>query len=413
MLIRTQLKSAILASVIASSVAFADEAKTDGGIEIYRSNDNRYWFSLHGVAKVDATFFIGDFENKRNELPSGTNVRAIETAFNGGIGEDFTYSIALSFESGVSVNDAFFTYHGIKNTQVSIGQVISPFCLENANSSKWVPFLERSLVVNTLRPCLGIGLNVSHWGDHYVVTFASTTPPHGTNKDATGITHRSDKLTNTARGVFIPIKTKGQVLQVGASGVYADNSPTFRDDTPNIDGRRFSTRPEARARNTPIYVNSGNSMGIENYHEWGLEAAGQFGPLLLQTEYLQANIHRQSNPNLAFYGWHAQVAYVLTGETRAYKETQASFGGVKPKCKYGAFEVAARHSMVNLNDEDIHGGKERNTAVSLGWYVNQNLKVLTNYIYASIDPTREIGARNPHPSKRHIHIIGARAQIVW
>lgn len=413
MLKKTLLSCAALAAVTACAPSLANTTYTDGGFEIYRSPDDSYWFTLHGVAKVDATFFIGDFEDKRNELPNGTNLRGLETSLNGGIGDDITYAISLSFESGVSVDDAYFTYHGFPNFEISFGQVISPFCLENANSSKWVPFLERSLPINALRPCLGIGVNMLHWGDHHMITFASTTPPAGTNRDAAGIMHRSDRLTNALRAVYIPCNIPGQILQVGASGVYAENSPTFRDDTLNTDGRRFSTRPEARARNTPVYLNSGNQLGINHYTEWGVEAAKQFGPLLLQAEYLQTNVNRAFDPNVEFHGWHAQMAYVITGETREYKAKSASFGKVKPKCKYGALEVAARHSRLDMNDENIHGGREHNTAVSLGWYVNEQLKIMGNYIYASIDPTQELGARNPDPNKRHLHIIGTRAQFVW
>jgi phosphate-selective porin OprO and OprP len=406
--------TSLLALPLISPYGFADDATTDGGFEIYRSNDDRYWFTLHGIMKVDATFFIGDYQNRRNEFPSGTNVRAIETTMEGGVGKDVTYTMTLGFDSGVSVNDAFITYKGFKNTNISVGQVISPFCLENANSGKWIPFLERSLPVISYRPCMGIGANISTWGKQTSFTIASTTVPHGTNRDAAGIMHRSDKFTTTSRFVWAPYLRDNKVVQIGVSGVYGDNSPTFRDDSLNTDGRRFSTRPEARARNTPSIINSGNMMAIRHYTVVGVEASGQTGPLLVQAEFLQTDITRKDRPHLNFYGWYSQVSYMLTGETRKHKMNNASFGGVTPRCKYGAWEVAARYSMVNMSDEDIHGGKENNVAVSLGWYVNPNLKILTNYIYASIDPTQALGAaRNPDPTKRHLNIVGLRGQVVF
>lgn len=391
------------------------EVKTDGGFEIYRSQDDRYWFKFHGIAKVDAGFFTSDFEDEQQEFPNGTNIRALETNFNGGIGEDLTYSVVLGFETGtVTINDTFFTYSGFKDTEISIGQIISPFCLENANSSKWIPFMERSLPVIALRPCMGIGANFNTWGKHYGIIFASATVPHGQNKDTAVIHHRSDKLTHTLRAFYVPLNEDNKVIQIGASGVYADTNATFRDNSPNIDGRRFASRPEIKARNTPNTVDSGNRLLVDHYDEFAFELSGQRGPFVIGAEYLQAYIHRWFNPGLHFYGWHAQAAYVLTGESRIYKIKNGSYGQIIPKGPYGAFEVAARYSMVNLNDEDIHGGKENNVTLSLSWYINQNLLIMANYINASIDPTQALGDNfNPSPNHRHLNIFGLRSQIVW
>ncbi|MGD9591438.1 MAG: OprO/OprP family phosphate-selective porin [Candidatus Berkiella sp.] len=404
-----------VALLLTSTHVIADEVKTDGGFEVYRSDDDRYWFKLHGIAKVDAIFFGGDFEDKEQEFPNGTNIRALETTFNGGIGKDLSYTIVLGYESGtITINDTFFTYAGFKETEISVGQIISPFCLENANSAKWIPFLERSLPVVALRPCMGIGVNLTTWGKHYGIIFASATVPHGQNRDTNIIQHRSDRLTNTLRAFYVPINNDNKVFQIGASGVYASNNPTFRNDSPNTDGRRFATRPEVRARNTPNLVNSGSALLVDNYNEYAFEISGQRGPLVVGAEYLHAYINRWNNPGLDFYGWHAQAAYVLTGESRIYKIKNGSYGQIIPKCPYGAFEIAARYSMVDLNDEDIHGGKENNVSLSLSWYVNEHLLILANYIHASIDPTQALGNNlNPNPNHRQLNIFGIRSQIVW
>lgn len=397
-----------------STCSWADDASTEGGLELYQSADKNYWFTMHGIMRVDGTFFIGDHQNRQNELPSGTSVRSLETTINGGIGDDFSYTTTFSFENGVNISDAFFTYHGFDNIELSFGQIVSPFCLENANSAKWIPFLERSLPVVALRPCMGIGANFTTWGSNYNFTFATATPPHGTNRDSATIMHRSDRFTNSARFVYAPYTTGHEALQLGISGVYAENNPTFRGDLPNTDGRRFSTRPEAKARNTNALIDSGNELAIKSYTELGLELATLSGPFLFQAEFLQTNIDRDNAPHLTFWGWYAQASYVLTGECKTHKMKNGSFSGIKPNSKYGAWEVAARHSMVKLNDKDIHGGKEYNTAFSLGWYANAHLKILGNYIFADIDPTRELGAaRNPSPAKRHLQILGLRAQVVW
>jgi phosphate-selective porin OprO/OprP len=407
--------SSILCLYSIPMVSQGDEVRTDGGIEVYREDDNRYWFKLHGLAKADAAFFLSNFDEEENEFPSGANIRSLETSFVGGIGKDLSFSIVLVYEGGpVTINDAFFTYAGFKDTEISLGQIISPFCLENANSGKWLPFLERSLPVIALRPCMGLGGRVTNWGEHYGITLASATAPHNQNRDTAVIKHRSDKLTNTVRAYYVPINNENKVLQIGLSGVYADNNPTFRNGLPNDDGRRFASRPEIKARNTPNTVDSGNRLHIKYYTESAVELSGQKGPLVMGIEYLQASIHREFAPNLFFDGWHTQLSYVLTGESRIYKVKTGTYGQIIPKKPYGAFEVAARYSMVNLNDEDIHGGKENNVTLALSWIVNENLLFIANYINASIDPTQALGdSFNPMPNHRHINIFGLRSQIVW
>lgn len=406
----------LIALLTTSQCLLADEVNTTGGgIEVYRSDDNNYWFKLHGVTKVDAVFFEGDFEDKRIDFPNGTNIRALDVNLTGGIGKDLSFSVVLTFAGRtVGIDDAYFTYSGLKNTEISLGQIASPFCLENANSSKWIPFLERSLPVIALRPCMGIGINISNWGKHYGIIFASATPPHGENTFSTNIHHRSDRLTNTLRAFFVPINKDDKVIQIGGSGLYATTNASYLDNTPNLNGRRFASRPEAIGRNTPNTVDSGNQLLIDNYNEITAELSGQRGPLVVGAEYLQANINRWFNPELRFYGWHAQAAYVLTGESRIYNIKNGTYGKIKPKSRYGAFEVAARYSMVNLNSKDIHGGKENNVALSLSWIVNPNLLILTNYIHASIDPTQAPGARYKfNPNHRNLNIIGLRTQVVW
>ena len=85
---------------------------------------------------------VGDFEDRRDEFPSGTNLRGLELGINGGLGDDLSYTVSVSFESGSSVSDAYVTYHGIKNTELSVGQVISPSSLRQ--------ILSRAVIVTLL-----------------------------------------------------------------------------------------------------------------------------------------------------------------------------------------------------------------------------------------------------------------------
>ena len=71
---------------------------------------------------------------------------------------------------------------------------------------------------------------------------------------------------------------------------------------------------------------------------------------------------------------------MLTGESRDYKNGYV--GNVKPSHAYGALEIAARYSELDLNDGPVLGGKQHDWTVGANWYLGNHLKLQANYIRA-------------------------------
>ena len=116
------------------------------------------------------------------------------------------------------------------------------------------------------------------------------------------------------------------------------------------------------------------------------------GPLSLQGEVNGANIRRDGGfSDLFFWGGYAQVSYFLTGERRVYGRAAGAFGRVIPRKpfrpragQWGAFQLAARASMLDLNDSDIRGGQELNFTLGLNWYLLANLRLSANYVHGRV-----------------------------
>lgn len=92
---------------------------------------------------------------------------------------------------------------------------------------------------------------------------------------------------------------------------------------------------------------------------------------------------RLSDPD--FDGWYVQGSWILTGESRGYDFKNGTFKNPKPNSivgqgGYGAWEIAARYSRLDLNDADVDGGREENFTAGINWYPTPTFKFMANYV---------------------------------
>lgn len=145
---------------------------------------------------------------------------------------------------------------------------------------------------------------------------------------------------------------------------------------------RFRERPEVRVDGARL-VDTGNIAGVDDSQSYGLEFAGVYGPFSVQSEFIQTKLKRDGASDLDFDGWYAYASYFLTGESRAYKN--GIFDRTKPKSPvgkggYGAWEVAARYSTLDLNDDTVTGGELDNVTLGVNWYATDNIRFAANYV---------------------------------
>jgi len=177
-----------------------------------------------------------------------------------------------------------------------------------------------------------------------------------------------------------------------------------------------------------------------------------YGPFSMQAEYIYASVRGAQTissssagtltlgppKNASFSGWYAQASYFITGEHRNYNKTaspsdyQATFGRIIPICNFspltggtGAWELAFRVSNLDLDDVagGFDGGNQTDFTAALNWYLNPNVMVKMNYIYAHVDPHdasnanilngNTINNNGALTSSGRDSIFGARFQIAF
>ena len=154
---------------------------------------------------------------------------------------------------------------------------------------------------------------------------------------------------------------------------------------------RFRARPEAHL--APLFVDTGEFF-LESDHLLGAEVAWVHGPFSLQGEYF----HVFANGLDGFHGSHAdfnafyaQASYFLTGEHRKYDPERGAFTRVRPHRNFrddggcGAWEVAARYSLVDFDRVRISSDRLDDFTFGLNWHLNPNMRVMFNYVFADVE----------------------------
>jgi phosphate-selective porin OprO/OprP len=186
---------------------------------------------------------------------------------------------------------------------------------------------------------------------------------------------------------YAPLLGASELIHLGAGVTLRKPSD---DNSSNSSGPKFSTqrfraKPESDVLAQRL-VDTGEIRDVDHYSIEGLEAAGQRGAASLQGEIHFVQVERQHAPTLDFGGWYTQLAWTMTGEARPYKPGCGVFDGIRPRRIFasgggwGAFEVAARISAIDLTSHELEGGKERNATLGLNWYLNPFLRTSANVV---------------------------------
>jgi len=108
-------------------------------------------------------------------------------------------------------------------------------------------------------------------------------------------------------------------------------------------------------------------------HTFNAEFTYLNGPLWFASEYTATFIKKENEPNKHFYGYHITANYFITGEHRGYNKRRGTVRRITPVLDFsqggwGAIELSARYSYMDLNDKNIEGGTMKTTALGLIWH---------------------------------------------
>jgi phosphate-selective porin OprO/OprP len=396
----------------------------------FESNDGQFKFAFNGRLHSDGDMFSGGdiatyidkdksgtYDPKKdgliqnNRLTDGTEIRRLRMEFAGQFYEDWRFKLQPEIANAganmtFGIRDAYIQYTGLGDYgQFFVGQSKQPYSLQQMMSSNDMVFMERSteyeFTNRSVNRALGIRYDLpgKWWG------FSTGLYGDTASTQASGTTSQGDEGWGASlRATMAPWMKSDELFHIGASAAFR---------APATQNRTLNYRVAPTAINQVFYLNTGSMPDIQNSQFGNIEMAGVYGPLSLEAEYnatwFNSNDSATSGHELGkeilpgngfFQGAHVDVAYSLTGESRAtgYDAAQGVFRRIKPNQNlnfsdgWGAWELKSRFMWVDMNQVDnplYQGGNQVATTFGVNWYFNNYARAMLDWTHVySLDVGR-------------------------
>ena len=366
-----------LTEVSAKEKARGFIVKTKNGLEV-RTKDKAYSVKIGTRVQYDFNRFEDVINQTETATDSDSFFRRARIEIAGEI-PDWSYKFSYNLTDSASVDVLSVNYEGWGDMfEVMLGQQKEGFGLEDTGSSKWITAVERSMPSNAFSVGKNLGIRLHGAND----TFTYSVGVFEENFESNA--HALDRAA-TARVVLRPIYKKKKTFHLGVG--YTTREGQFEELSARLGSRGGEERRANRIR-----AEYDRGAIADRSTAWNLEFAAILGRYHFMGEYFEGKLEGSGNaPDLKANGYYTQAGWVITGESRRYKKSNATFGEVSPKSRSGAWEIFTRFDVLDVSDSatgrltDIDGGRGQTLTLGLNWYVNQYVKVAANYVYAKTE----------------------------
>ncbi len=253
---------------------------------------------------------------------------------------------------------------------LSVGKQKEPISMERIMAMIQLPMQERSSVSDALLPARNFGAVLSGAAPDRRMTWAAGL---FNNFIDSGESIGSTATQATGRVTWLPFVSddRSNLVHLGLGARFSNGKQ----------GTHFLTEPEFNK--SPIFVDT-EAIEADSLRQLVLEASWRKGPLWLASEYIGTEIESPTAGDLDFSGWHVTGSWILTGEMRDYNDKSGIMGPI-PVARsvyqggWGAWELAARFSSLDLSDGPVDGGEMDILSLGVNWWLSPIFNVNVNY----------------------------------
>jgi phosphate-selective porin OprO/OprP len=367
--------------------------------------------TVNGAFQADAVSFNQTEASREayGRIESGADFRRARLSAKGAISDrmDYFFQMDFGFFGRPTFTDVWADFKDVGPLgTVRVGQWKQPFSLEVVSSYRYTTFMERSSLFQAFTPFRHIGVGFyDHsedlnwtWAGSYFRTgqdqFGGSLSTDGGNGAAGRLTHlmwycgpKGEDYLHLGAGYFLNAPPNERIRFRSIPEIFVGE---FVVPTGGASGTSGQPVPSI-AHGTPFFVDTGTLVGTNLTQTYGFESLWVRGPLSWQTESMGCFVDTQSG-NGFLNGTYTQIGWFLTGEHRPYDRKAGAIDRVMPSHSvsrggggWGAWEIAARWSYLDLTDQSISGGLMQNMTTGVNWYVNPFCKCVFNYIHSWAD----------------------------
>ena len=374
-----------------------------------------YW----GIPNSSPGINMIETGNPDNTPQDRAGFRRMRFGVRGDVSPNVGYRIEMEFAGGndSEFRDAFISVKDASWLQtVIVGNHKRPYGLDHLNSSRHNVFLERPFVIESFnQDCrrLGVSSNAvsedQAWNWRYGVWNQRLIQDEGYSISD----HLQGEIAGRLANTYWYDESSGgrgyAHWAVSTTFAHPDGStggdPADVGETESQNEARFRHRPEARTDQR--WLDTGRIAGADWYEMIGLEKVINIGPMQIVGEYQNMFMQRDTGfSDLHLHGGYVYASYFLTGEHMPWNRKNGTLDRVTPfenfflvdRCGggtgtgWGAWQVAARYSYADFNDQNIFGGVGESLTLGLNWLWNPNTRIQFNYINGRVND-RTVGGQ--------------------
>lgn len=347
-----------------------------------QSSNGDFKLRLRGLLQFDTRTFPFGSGRTGNE---SFLMRRVRPVISGTVGKYAEFMIQPAFDEGrPSLFDAFVDVREGQQLQLRFGKYKTPFSLERLQAAQDLSFVERSLAQN-LAPNRDVGVQLH--GDTLKGRLSYAAGVMNGAPDGVNIDGDAGREKDIVARVFLRpwVNQPKHGLRGLGFGVAATHGE--RDEALPIVFRAADRNAFFQYRTGTVGAGALTRVAPQFYY--------YHGPLGLMGEYYHNSEQVARNgveADLDHHGWFLQATYVVTGEHAGFRSPTPRHPFDPNRGYWGAFEVGARYSRLDLDDDSIRLGfadransalRSQAWTLGLNWYLTASLKFQLNYEHTS------------------------------
>lgn len=421
---------AALAGPVLAGLLHANGAMA-GGASAIDSPDGNFSARVGGRLEFD-----GDYDDNDNGSKIGSGVAGADSsdsfrfrrAWLTLTGDLYGFGYHIDYDLvSQALQRAWLSHEALPHGTLRIGQDKPWASLDELASDTDNPFLERNITSSSGVNSAATYTNGLYYSWHNTLLSSRDNLWLGLSgsslhKEVDGADTSTQGTAVNARIAYAPLVARDRWLHFGLSFINANaaaGSNTAGSDAllaSYVYGDHFDSDEKLTLASYPV-----SASGTRPHsNTLGAELAAAYGPGYLQAEYDDARFRESGVPDNTVTAYSVTAAYALTGETRPYRPDDATYGGIRPRHGWGAWELALRYEKARNDGKDgvftglaLKGVKaslatlDQVTVLSAGlnYYPNSHVRFMLDYEHGEAD-LGKAGSDSPNT-------VAVRAQLVF